>query len=512
MKICVKCQLEYNDKYTFCQKCGCKLELKEEKNTCSNCGNVIETNGGFCPFCGASFVKADINQIKSSSTTVSANQEEPSKRSVFFIPGIVFIVILVAFFIFNGNMVSDDSIVLSAAKHDGKWGMIDAKGNWFIQPQFAAIGEFSEGLAPAYDEKAKCWGFIDKTGKWIVEPKYESAYFELLDSLVDVVAKSAFNNDYEKRSIYLKKYGFSEGLAPVKTSKANGRYGGYIDKNGNMVINSGFAGGSQFKDGYAIVVDWINKERKYGAVDKKGNYALAMVYEDVKSFSEGLFVVKTDRGYAYVKPYDSVPCSQYYDSAEAFSEGLAIVKVGNAAKLINKNFQVVKDLLYIADADNISYQKGFKDGKIKLSVKRGDIKGDKWHYKDVTIDRLGNLIKHDLKNTNGLNTEKDDLTGKFGYTDENDSYKINPQYDLVEDFSEGVAVVTINKKKGMIDVNGRYIEEPTYDYLRQCSCGLVIAGWDDKVGALDTKGNIVIPNKFEAIDKFKRYKKSDLNL
>ena len=64
----------------------------------------------------------------------------------------------------------------------------------------------------------------------------------------------------------------------------------------------------------------------------------------------------------------------------------------------------------------------------------------------------------------------------------------------------------------MIDVNGRYIEEPTYDYLRQCSCGLVIAGWDDKVGALDTKGNIVIPNKFEAIDKFKRYKKSDLNL
>lgn len=74
MKICVKCQLEYNDKYTFCQKCGCKLELKEEKNTCSNCGNVIETNGGFCPFCGTAIATNKQNADNASSEVGNTNK------------------------------------------------------------------------------------------------------------------------------------------------------------------------------------------------------------------------------------------------------------------------------------------------------------------------------------------------------------------------------------------------------------------------------------------------------
>lgn len=67
MKVCSKCQLEYDDKFAFCQKCGNKLEIKEGKQVCSTCGNVIETDGEFCPYCGTSLItnqSSDVQQNK----------------------------------------------------------------------------------------------------------------------------------------------------------------------------------------------------------------------------------------------------------------------------------------------------------------------------------------------------------------------------------------------------------------------------------------------------------------
>ncbi len=53
MKFCSNCQLEYDDKFSFCQKCGGKLDVKEEKKICSSCGKDILIDDDFCPFCGA---------------------------------------------------------------------------------------------------------------------------------------------------------------------------------------------------------------------------------------------------------------------------------------------------------------------------------------------------------------------------------------------------------------------------------------------------------------------------
>ena len=125
---------------------------------------------------------------------------------------------------------------------------------------------------------------------------------------------------------------------------------------------------------------------------------------------------------------------------------------------------------------------------------------------------MGNRIKNNFRDTNGLYKLKNVSLGKYGFVDEDDNYKISPQYDNVFNFSEGVAVVIVNNKRGLIDVNGKYVKEPTYGFMKSCSNGLIVAGWDNKVGVLDVKGNIAIPNKFEAIHSFKKFKKEDLFL
>lgn len=52
MKICPKCNKEYEDKFTFCYDCGSKLQTKDGLSYCSCCGQLIDDDSDFCPFCG----------------------------------------------------------------------------------------------------------------------------------------------------------------------------------------------------------------------------------------------------------------------------------------------------------------------------------------------------------------------------------------------------------------------------------------------------------------------------
>ena len=65
MKYCQNCELEYDDKFSFCKKCGSKLEVKEEKKACSKCGKELSAESGFCPFCGTE-VKQNKTNVENS--------------------------------------------------------------------------------------------------------------------------------------------------------------------------------------------------------------------------------------------------------------------------------------------------------------------------------------------------------------------------------------------------------------------------------------------------------------
>jgi len=104
-----------------------------------------------------------------------------------------------------------------------KWGFIDKKGKFVINPQFGDIVPevarvlpayysyglssecgFSEGLAAV--EVVEGWGYVNKEGKFIINPQFDDAM------------------------------PFSEGLAGVKIG---GNFG-FIDKSGKYVINPQF--------------------------------------------------------------------------------------------------------------------------------------------------------------------------------------------------------------------------------------------------------------------------------
>ena len=53
MKICPKCNREYEDDDNFCKVCGIPLKEEKQEVCCAKCGAMLEDGANFCPKCGA---------------------------------------------------------------------------------------------------------------------------------------------------------------------------------------------------------------------------------------------------------------------------------------------------------------------------------------------------------------------------------------------------------------------------------------------------------------------------
>ena len=119
-----------------------------------------------------------------------------------------------------------------------RWGFVDKAGKVVIEPTFAFVNLFSDGLAAA--EQDGRWGFIDRTGKWAVQPMFADA-----DP-------------------------FSEGLARIRV----GRLYGYVDKDGRTVISPIWEdaehASSRFHRGMAVVGTRVDGVLQRGWIDSAG--------------------------------------------------------------------------------------------------------------------------------------------------------------------------------------------------------------------------------------------------
>jgi len=164
---------------------------------------------------------------------------------------------------------------------DGKWGYIDTKGKWAVEPQFFEALDFSEGLAAVQEARPPKswksdkkptggkWGFVDPAGVFVIKPSFDGAF------------------------------GFSEGLAAVKV----GDRWGYIDKKGEVAIVPRFANAMEFSEGVAgVIIQAPQYKLEFGYIDKSGKYIIKPVNRfNVFGFSNGLaLVITTDDKKIYI--------------------------------------------------------------------------------------------------------------------------------------------------------------------------------------------------------------------
>lgn len=192
--------------------------------------------------------------------------------------------------------------VFSAVKDD-KYYILDIKGNeLFSSKKYTFIGKSSNNYIVA-GKKSKDgnikMGYINKNGKVLIKPKYNMAWdFKNGRALVKTESNENLIIDKSGKIINKLKY---EDVTPDEKNETflfanEDNLFGFLDEEGEVLIEPRFKNSSSFKDGMAIVS--IDKDSsgigKMGVINKEGKFLIKPDFTYISYLGEGLFEASKD--------------------------------------------------------------------------------------------------------------------------------------------------------------------------------------------------------------------------
>ena len=147
----------------------------------------------------------------------------------------------------------------------------------------------------------------------------------------------------------------------------------------------------------------------------------------------------------------------------------------------------------------------------------GDTKMTDDHCRILGAGPKNEVVKREMKNANSRNTEST-LTSmeqkrksqalvpyqeskKWGFRDVEGNVVIQPVYERVRAFQEGLAPVRLDGKWGFIDSKGNAVVATIYDYVGAFDKGIAQAKLNGKWGFVDNRGNEVAPLVFDRLER-----------
>lgn len=313
----------------------------------------------------------------------------------------------------NNSKINLELIPVESGK---KWGYINKKGEYIINPQFQDASFFRDGLARVISSDGKT-GYINEDGKYAIPAKFKNGT-HFTEGLAFVVSDGGYPTCIDKSgeikfSLKQAKYAvsFSEGLAVIVT--AEGKFG-FVDKTGKTVINPQFDEANPFSEGLAR----FKQKDKWGFIDKTGKIVINPQFDDVSDFNSGKALFSNGKQWGYIDAKGSYVINPQFDQAGIFSEGMALIKQGKVYGYISE------------------------DGKIEINPQ---------------FDDAGNF-------QNGLAVIEQG--NKYGYINKQGKIEINPQFDNASSFFGDIAFVKNADKWGIIDKKGKYLVNPQFDNIK----------------------------------------------
>lgn len=92
--------------------------------------------------------------------------------------------------------------------------------------------------------------------------------------------------------------------------------------------------------------------------------------------------------------------------------------------------------------------------------------------------------------------------GKWGFIDDKGTERVKAQYEWVEPFEGGQALVGMNGRTGTINRGGRVVVPTEYDDVAEPAEGTSTVERAGKVGAVDRSGELVVPMVFSEVGEF----------
>lgn len=345
------------------------------------------------------------------------------------------------------NLSFIDAQELARVRDNDKFGFIDRSGAMVIAPQFDKAGDFSEGYAPALQDKK--WGYIDTSGKWVIQPTYDkvkafnSGYTLVLKddqwNYIDA-SENVFSTPVQEKF-----YDFNEnGIAFYRIGKKMG----LMDTNAKVILEPTYDAIKPFVDGYARV----KKNDLWGMIDVTGKVTVPVEYTKLSDYrSKAIWAAKGESfGVLVNGKFEIVAnANKIWDFTN--DSDLTYARKEKKVGFINTKGEWVIEPTF----DKV---RAFKNGLAPVAKEKS------WGYINETGEQVigFNFRDAEVFAANGLAPVKEKKL--WGFIDKTGKMTIPAQYDIT---AGGLSLFSKNNIKGFHDGMARVRYKKTWGFLKE---------------------------------------------
>ena len=322
-----------------------------------------------------------------------------------------------------------------------RYGYVNAGGKIVVKPQFAAAGEFHDGLSAAKEVNGR-FGYINKSGQFVIKPQFTEAsafhdgvaavsveggpsekYGALIDRTGHFLQKSRLaGRPVELGSVYSMELSGKLGLvnkkgqwvAPPQFNKIEAigdraRYSGYNNYGADFVNDQPEAERSVRSDYFLA---W--NDARCGVIDSSGKIVIPLKFSQICDYSNGVALVLVDSKYGFVDAAGNYIVEPHLQEATKFA-GLTAIRDENGWSVINLKGKAAQTAPFDAPLVSRNYE-WMSEGLAPVFIK-----------------------------------------GKIGYLNSKGELAIPPRFELATGFKEGYAEVWDGGLWRYIDRNGNYV-------------------------------------------------------
>lgn len=291
---------------------------------------------------------------------------------------------------------------------------------------------------------------------------------------------------------------------------------GFVDKMGNMIVPAKYDDVADFKEGRAWVANRGEDDQyRCGYIDLEGKEVIPIKYKvssvegaNKISFSEGLAAVpmRTDNYdspiYGYIDKMGNEVIPAKFSIAGDFKNGIASVDldkyIDKTGKLLSNNDLKTHDEIVIFSQDE---KMGLKhlNGKIVVPCKYDIVQNFSEGMAAVCEETLLGYV--DSLGNNIIPC----LYRSINYYDNGvmDDWGEYGSPDEANDFHEGLVLVMRNRMAGFFNKQGKTVIPFVYKRAKDFSEGFAAVKTTQKWGFVDKEGNNVIPCRYDTVASFK---------
>lgn len=368
-----------------------------------------------------------------------------------------------------------DGELLNPKKSGNKYGYVNEKEEWIIEPIFDEVIDFERGVAIV--KRGEKYGIIDTKGQIIIDFLYDDLF--ICDNDVILITKQNrmgiinMKGECLVEPIYDVIWDFTDKVFLIEKNGEKGfiRYdgNGFTDPNFNLEswIEEGFR--------YGFIEFYDHKNGKYGINNIDGMNLYEAIFDELDPLRqgciEGYVKIKKDGRWGFLKKdgsYFLLP--KYIDKIYPFHEGFAEVKKGDKFGYIKTDGTFLIEPIFDYEEN---YQEMCWDVFFEKFYFHGFVKG------------LA-LVQ---------------LNGKYGYLKTDGTYLIYPIFDIADSFFQPAARVLIDDKYGFLKEDGNYLIEPIFEEASHFSLdNIAIVKKNGKYGFITSSGKYLMDPIFEDID------------